>query len=326
MLIVLVVLGHIVMTYHSDSRAMGWAHYFIYLFHMPAFAYFSGKVLRSPQRAFDKAFTAIFPLYVGFSLIHFLVRRYFFGSWDWAMWVAPGLMWYLLALLVWRLSLPLWDKLRWPVLTSLAIALLVPLTSRLGTTLSLERIFVFAPFFLMGHYTTSETVERIRRVPAFWAAVPLVFIAAVAWLAEKTGFVKIALLNGNTPYPHIDGSSLAEMGGRLLVVVCTLGALFTLWRLLPRRKVFFTHLGTYSLGIYTLHMSWPYALQKWHPHLGHHELLIAGIVLSPLAVAFFLASPPVRAIVGGYERAWRRLLGLLGAPGPSPRKPVYPSD
>lgn len=313
-LIVLVVLGHIVMTYHNDSRIIGWAHYAIYLFHMPAFAYFSGKVLRSPQRAFGKAFSAIFPLYVGFSLIHFAVRRYFSGHWEWAMWVAPGLMWYLLALLVWRLMLPLWDKLRWPILTSIAVALCIPLTTRLGSTLALERIFVFAPFFLMGHYTTQDLVERIRRVPAVLTVVPIVAIAGIAALAERTGFIKMALLNGYTPYAGMAGSTWSEMAERILVIGTTLGALFVLWRLMPRRKVFWTHLGTYSLGIYTLHMSWPYALQKWHPHLGTDKLVIAAILLSPLVVAFFLASPPVRTVVGWYERTWRRGLLLLAAP------------
>lgn len=313
-LIVLVVLGHIVMTYHDDSRFMAWAHYAIYLFHMPAFAYFSGKVLRSPQRAFDKAFSAIFPLYIGFSLIHLLVRRYFAGYWDVGMWVAPGLMWYLLALLLWRLMLPLWDKLRYPILTSVIVALCVPLTTKLGSTLALERTFVFAPFFLMGHYTTQEMVERIRRLPAVLAVIPIVAIAGIAALAAHTGFIKMSLLNGYTPYADIAGSTWSEMAERLLVIGTTLGALFALWRLLPRHQVFWTHLGTYSLAIYTLHMSWPYALQKWHPHLGTNHLVVAAILLSPLVVAFFLASRPVRTVVGWYERAWRRSLMMLAAP------------
>jgi hypothetical protein len=73
------------------------------------------------------------------------------------------------------------------------------------------------------------------------------------------------------------------------------------------------------LGIYTLHMSWIYALQKWHPHLGTNKLVIAGIMLSPIAVAFLLASPPVRTAISWYERAWRDGLGLLAAPAATSR-------
>lgn len=69
-----------------------------------------------------------------------------------------------------------------------------------------------------------------------------------------------------------------------------------------------------SLGIYTLHMSWPHALQKWHPHLGRNHLVIAGTLLSPIVVAFVLASPPVRVAVVWYERTWRSGLGLLASP------------
>lgn len=309
-LIVFVVAGHVVMIYHDDSRLFNLLYFAIYLFHMPAFAYFSGKVLRSPQRAFEKSFSALLPLFLGYSVIHLLVRRYFSGEFEWEIFLAPGLLWYLLALLQWRLLLIWFDRLRWPIATSLVIAVAIGFTDRFGTTLALSRTFVFLPFFLMGYYTRQSLIERIRRAPVILVPVALAFLTGAAVFAV-TSRLPMSLLVGYTPYADIAGNDWLNAAGRLLVVATTCAALFVLLRVLPRERVFWTRLGTYSLGIYALHMSWVYGLDKWHPNLGTNPVVVAAILLSAVPVAFLLASPPAVALTSRYEQAWRNALTQL---------------
>lgn len=313
-LIVSVIAGHLANAYHDQAFGIGYLHYFIYLFHMPAFAFASGYVTRSPQHAARTAIRALLPIYLGFSVVHLVVRSVFFGTWEWSIFVGPGLLWYLLALLFWRLLLPVFDALRHPVIIALILSLLAGLTERLDTTLTSQRVFVFLPMFLMGHYARNGAIERIRKTPWIVGPTAIAVIATVAWYAAQTGAMKLALLNGNKPYPAIDGPMWAEMTGRVVIVVTTLCAVVAMFRMLPRSKTFYTHLGQYSLGVYVLHMYFIYAFQLNYPTLGAGVWPAVAVLLSSIPIAFFLATPPVRAVVSFVETTARRGLDALMRP------------
>jgi fucose 4-O-acetylase-like acetyltransferase len=321
-LILAVVMGHLVMTYHDEAAPIAWMHYFIYLFHMPAFAFMSGAVTRSPSRSARTAIMSLLPLFLAFSTVHLLVRRAFFGEWEWGLYVAPGLLWYLMALMFWRLLLPAFDRLRHPVIASVVLSLAVGLTDRFDTTLSLSRTIVFLPFFLMGHYfyasgARDERLARIRNVPAVVAVAAIGVVAAVATYATVTGHIKLALLAGYRGYADIPGRASVELLERVVVIACTLLVVFALLRLLPRSRTFYSHVGQFSLGIYVLHMYAIYAFQTWLPHLPGRAVLVALVFLSPFVLVFLLASPPVRAGVNAVDRGARRAFGLLLKPEPA---------
>lgn len=312
-LIVLVVAGHLVMTYAAQRGYIAFAHSFIYLFHMPAFAFFSGYVVTSAQRSASTAIRTLLPLYLGFSCVHLVARYFFYGELEWEIFVAPGLLWYLLSLMSWRLLLPLTERLRHPIALSIVVSLVAGLTDRFGTTLSLSRTLVFLPFFLMGVACTRDHVDRIRRSPAALAVPALVGLVAVAWSVYEFRWIRMALMGGHTPYSKIDSSVPVAMLGRLTMVCCTLAAIYVLLRALPQWQGILSTLGRYSLGIYVLHMYVIYAFDVFLPTLPH-GLPEALVLISPIVIALLLCTPPARWFVRTVERTMRALLDTLVDP------------
>lgn len=315
-LIVLVVSGHIFMTYHGDTRVMAFLHYFVYLFHMPAFAFFSGYVITSPRRTADRTVHALLPLYLGMSVVHLVALRLFFGSWQWNIFIAPGLLWYLLALMLWRVALPRIDRLKHPIVVAFALSLLAGLFTQIGTPFALSRTIVFLPFFLMGFYCPREWRHKVRELPWATAVLALALIASVAAWLTLTKYLPIGAFTAYSPYGALAHFSILRgMASRFIMLVCSAAAIFALARLLPERHTRVTFVGTHSLSVYVLQMYFIYAFQVTYPHLGANHWIDAAVLLSPIPISLLLAGPLGRGIVGSVERIARFVLDpLIGRP------------
>ena len=64
------------------------------------------------------------------------------------------------ALFVWRLSTPIWHHLRHPILVSIAISLLVPLTE-VPNVIGMPKALGMLPFYVIGMYMTMDRFERL---------------------------------------------------------------------------------------------------------------------------------------------------------------------
>ncbi len=203
-------------------------------------------------------------------------------------------MWFLLALLMWRIALPYLAQLRaLPALAVLA-ALAVGFVPTIGTTLSLSRTIVFFPFFLLGwaarrHGLRERLDTRTARIGG-----ALVLLGTVPAMAAGWSTVPMRVFQGDRPYAA--DVLLTDLGWRALALALGTATVLAVMALVPRRRLpFLTAAGAGSMTVYLLHQPIHRALGDlglYRAIDGRTDLL--ALVLGAVAVALLLATPPVR--------------------------------
>ncbi|MFE7789720.1 acyltransferase family protein [Streptomyces sp. NPDC057460] len=301
--IVLVAMGHAWEPLRGDSRAAAALYITVYTFHMPAFivisGYFSRSFDASPGRI-KRLVTGVAVPYVVFEVAYTFFKRWAGGdpSYPISLLDAWYLTWFLAALVIWRLTTPLWKVVRWPVPLALAIAVLASVSPDIGDDLDLQRVLQFLPFFVLGLCLQPAHFQLVRRrevrllaVPVFAGALAVAYWAApqlnAAWFYRRDSAQELAA-------PGWTGAvmTLALFGCSVILVAC-----FFAW--VPRREMWFTALGAGTLYGYLLHgflakgsRFWHWYDQDWlHQPLGQiTTTLIAATVITALC------TPPVQRI------------------------------
>lgn len=149
--IALVVVGHTIESASSYDLAYG-LYLFVYAFHMPLFAFISGYFARAePVTGADgqKIVSQLLAPYAIFSVIWALVRWWQEDTFALDLTSPYWHLWFLPALAVWRLSLPLFAHLRLPVLAAVLVAV-VSGFSAIGWLFDASRVLGILPFFVAG--------------------------------------------------------------------------------------------------------------------------------------------------------------------------------
>ena len=254
LLITLVFLGHAVdPTEHG--RIGSSVYVWIYLFHMPAFVLISGYLSKSfdgSRRRIDKLLTTVAAPYLIFWTLYALQAT-------WADRKIPDgplepvfLTWFLVALFVWRITAPLWQRVRWPIAVAIGISL-VGGFSETGEILGISRIVSLLPFFVVGLYLRPEHLEWLKQT---WvrasAAVVVISTAGLTYLFLEP-------LSNEWVYWR---ESLADrdfeilpygLPARAVFLVLAFTLTAAVLALIPRRRMWFTPLGAYTMYVFLLH-------------------------------------------------------------------------
>ncbi|WP_449349947.1 acyltransferase family protein [Streptomyces shaanxiensis] len=299
--IVLVAVGHAWEPLRDGSRAVSALYLLVYAFHMPAFivvsGYFSRNFDASPGRLRRLVGGLVVP-YVVFETAYTFFTRWTDGVPDRPVSLLDPLYltWFLVALFVWRLSTPVWQRLRQPVPVALAVAMLATLSPSIGDGLDLQRVLQFLPYFVLGLCLRPEHFQLVRRRAVRLAAGPVFALALVL------AYVAVPRMSAAWLY-HRD--SAQELGGpawsgpvmTLVAFGCSLVLVACFFALVPGRRTWFTVLGSGTLYGYLLHgflvqgsRSWGWYGPAWvHQPLGVGLVaLVAGVVVT------VLCTPPVR--------------------------------
>ncbi|MEU4794211.1 acyltransferase family protein [Streptomyces sp. NPDC023327] len=302
--IVLVAMAHAWEPLTDHSRAAEALYMTVYTFHMPAFILISGYFSRSfdmrPDRL-KRLVTGVAVPYVIFEVAYTLFKRWVDDD--------PGqpislldpwyLTWFLVALFVWRLTVPLWKIVRRPVPLALAIAMLAVISPDIGDDLDLQRVLQFMPFFVLGLFLKPEHFQLVRRrevrvlsVPVFAAAVLLAYWAAPrmtsVWFYRRDSAQELGV-----PWWVGIVMTLALFGCSVVLTAC-----FFAW--VPRRKMWFTVLGAGTLYGYLLHGFLAKGSRFWgwfedyawlHKPLG--EVFVTAVAAT---VVTLLCTPPVQRV------------------------------
>ena len=256
LLLALVVIGHALEPLR-DYGLTSAIYYWIYFFHMPAFILISGYLSRSfdaSSRRVEKLVLSLAVPYLFFWTIHqaiYTVERG--GLPDSLSLLKPTwTLWFLVALFVWRLSVPVWKRLRWPVVIAVLISVFAS-TTDLGTTLSLGRVLSFLPFFVLG---LSLRREHFFFLDKLWVRLcSVVILGVTAFLAIPISdrlsrdwlFWRDSLTDRDIdPLMPSIGIRLAFMGLALVMTIAVLA-------LTPKRRTWYTDLGAYTLFVYLGH-------------------------------------------------------------------------
>ncbi|MBX9391024.1 acyltransferase family protein [Streptomonospora nanhaiensis] len=300
LLIVLVVVGHTIEPL-TDTRLGNAVYYWIYLFHMPAFVLISGYLSKSfdgSPRRIDKLLTTIAAPYVIFwgvyALVSLAVGRDLPGGPLDPLW----LTWFLAALFVWRLTVPVWQRLRWPFAVAVGVSLLGGLVGT-GEVLSVSRIMSLLPFFVAGLLLEPHHFAFLRQTwVRVWAAITMAATAVVCYvyleqLSREWVYWRESLADRDM--------DLLPVGipGRLLFLVLAFALTAAVLSLTPGRTTHFTRLGALTMYVYLLHGLFVRGADALGYYdavaglLGDHGALALTGVLS-VGLAYLLCTPWVR--------------------------------
>lgn len=297
--ILLVAAGHAIESLRDVPIAHA-VYLFLYLFHMPVFIVITGYLSRNFGAARDRTRKLVLGVgvpYVVFEVLYSVADRLLYGGHLKITLLAPyWVMWFLMALFLWRLSTPLWRQIRWPLVVAVVISLLSGLDHL--ADLQLNRTLGFLPFYVLGLCLTPEHFALLKR-PAVRALAVMVLLAGLAGAFAVYRHVPVEWAywrDGNRQlHAGTVAGTLTRLG--LLAVSTALTAAFL--ALVPRRRTWFTGLGSATLYAYLLHgfvimfarsAGW-YAAGWPHTAPGVATAGAAGIVLATV-----LCTPPVRRL------------------------------
>ncbi|NRQ32351.1 acyltransferase family protein [Nonomuraea sp. NN258] len=253
LVIALVPTGHaLVPTLAADSaRAM---YLFIYTFHMPLFVVISGYLSRSFWNSNAKTNKLVDTFVVPYVIVEvgYAALRFALGQkWSLTIIDPAWLNWYLLALLFWRLSAPVWKRMKHPVPVAIAIYLVAGF-SQISGDFSMDRFFGLMPFFVIGLMLRPEHFDLLdRRLAKLLGVATLLGAAAVAvYLAPRA---PLGPFYFKESYQDLELSWWAGLLLRGGLLVCSLAMCLAVLALVPRRETWFTDLGTRTLYCYLLH-------------------------------------------------------------------------
>lgn len=272
LLITLVVIGHMADFYVNTSENMKFIYFFIYLFHMPLFIFLSGYFIKSTvngSRFKVEKVISYFILYLLFKLIMYALFKYGFSveETNFNTFNEGNVPWYLLAMSIWIILIYVLKQFKpvFLVLISVLAGIVIGYDSFVGDYLTLSRVIVFFPFFLLGYYidhnkfVTFLSSQKLR----FFSLVVLIISILVVYFNIGNIYQFRGFLTGRNSYevlkqPIYGGfyRMLFYLLAVLLSTVCLL--------IVPKSKTIFTIIGQRTLQIYILHFPLIFILNHFY--------------------------------------------------------------
>ena len=255
LLIFLVVFNHIIaFNLVKVDTVVRYVWHAITIFHMPAFVFISGYLSKKPQNVLKNFKNLLIPYVLGYTLTWY--SQIWLGrSVDYEILRPTGsVMWYILALFIYRLTIEALGKIRFIVPLSILFALWAGTRPEFTTFLSSSRIVVFFPFFVAGYLWKSEYITAIRKFKGKWI---LVAISGVLLWAIPNYMIPnemgIAIFRGNHGYQLCGLTDPQGVILRLLMYLVSFVVVYTMLALVPDIKLPLTYVGRHTMGIYFFH-------------------------------------------------------------------------
>ncbi|MEU3499110.1 acyltransferase family protein [Kitasatospora cineracea] len=323
---VLVVCGHFwePLARMPGHRVLHAAYLLVYAFHMPVFVFLSGWFSRSfaarPEQLDRLLGGVLAPYLLWTTLLGWYSARLAGAPFAPDLITPVWVTWFLLSLFLWRLSAPLWHRLRAPLATAVAVSLLagaLPLTPQL----SIGRTLQLLPFFVAGLVLDRRRVLALRGHRWLRAAAPPVFGAAAllaywlvprldaAWFYRSAG---AAGLHAGLPR-WLVLSAAVNLAGAVL------GACFL--ALVPVRARWYDGLGATGTAAFLLH---PFAQLALVRAGGYRTAFLgsaagqAVLTAAACALALLLSTRPVARLLRPLLAPRLRLLLRARQPSPAP--------
>lgn len=185
----LVVVGHSITELVVLESARG-VYMWIYAFHMPFFALISGYTARNYVGSYSQVRRIVSTLIIPYLLVETtlqMLTMHYDNDPAYLMILSPQwLGWFLAALVVWRLSTPVWRTLRYPITISVIISLTAGLIE-IPNVLALPKILGLLPFYVLGLHFSNDIFERLARTNVritSWILLIASFLGSLMWAEE----------------------------------------------------------------------------------------------------------------------------------------------
>ena len=308
--VTLVVMGHAILKLIGEADVAYTLYLFIYAFHVPVFVAVSGYFAKSGPadvRQMHRLLTDIIFPYVIFETIWTVLRWILGGKFVLDYSTASWTLWFLLALLVWRIALPYLVVLRYPLFISIIISIGAGYLPNIDGTFTLSRTLGLLPFFVFGWklrewLLTDNWLELRAGLVWRWRAGALGLFTLLYLLIGlnidtlRTLQVRRFLLY-NEAYATFEYSEFWAGGIRLAVMLLAFALIVAFLLLIPRRTTWFTAGGAATMYIYLLHTVVLYPLREMGVLDGPQPgWVLPGMIALSVAISIVLSMSVVRRL------------------------------
>ncbi|HHV38870.1 MAG TPA: acyltransferase family protein [Tepidimicrobium sp.] len=303
LLILLVVFGHLLQPFTKYSRWVYDLYLLIYSFHMPTFifisGYFADSFIRKDKPIRDSFYKLIVPYIIfqwGYSFYYWLIGIN--DSFSFGLLVPNWSLWFLVSSFFWRISLYFFSEVKpmTGICISILGSLLIGYVPFIGRELTLQRTFVFLPFFIIGYHIKEDRIHLFRKSKWkrwFSAALPIIFLI-IHCIPDINGYIFF----GSKPYE--DFLDIAEFGAVIRLFSLTLGivGIVGFLSIVPVEKQFFTRWGQNTLVVYLFHGFFVRGLRalQFSEYISSsysHIIVLFALLIGSFILTIFLASEPI---------------------------------
>lgn len=255
-ILMVVVLHSLTALRDSYDTAYG-IYTWLLIFTMPVFVMISGYTARNyvgDARQIRRAITTLLLPYLIIETTLQLLTRHYQDRPEHLMILSPQwLGWFIIALFVWRLSTPIWRALKYPIMTSILISLLVGLIE-VPNTLALPKVLGFLPFYVIGLHLSIDHFRMLRRT---WvrlvSALLLAGSLAVCLLYSTEWTHQWLLWRHRYDESPLDADPASGIWQRAQLLVIAFVLSVALLSLVPWREMWTSALGSRTVYAYLLH-------------------------------------------------------------------------
>ncbi|MEG2439933.1 MAG: acyltransferase family protein [Acetivibrio sp.] len=249
-LILLVVVTHFMEPLAKEIPIMEYFRKLIFTFHMPAFVFISGYF--SKKNDFWKLVKRLLIPYGIMQVVFYLFGTFLWGTDPSFSIIKPVFsMWFLLALFVWRCSIGHLSQLKGLLFFAFLAGLLAGILPEIGKNFSLSRILVFFPYFVLGYrFDKEKFMKKADRTGTKIAAIVFFLCVGISMKFLYSG-MDLRLVKCDSSYQrmHLVNGWI----DRGILYLAAIGIICTLILWMPKKKHFYTYMGSRTMGIYMVH-------------------------------------------------------------------------
>ena len=280
-LIILVVFAHCIINF-QDRPLNNFLFDAIYMFHMPAFVFVSGYFSKSEH---SRSFFPMMNLVVAYILLDgfFLLRGIFFDGTTMTIVNPYFSAWYLIALIIWRLTVPLLERVKNILPLLILLSLIAGFWTDINMTFAAVKIIVFAPYFMAGYLFSRESAKELQQKKFLPRGLLLLLITiSLGYFCHETFNLTDRELLPNV-YNNLNG-----LFGRIsLLIISGLSIVVLLTASVEKFFPILTKAGKNSLAIYLLHRPLTLLLAEKFSASSTELQLCAAIIATLLMTIIF---------------------------------------
>ena len=190
-------------------------------------------------------------IYIAFMVLLWLEDSLFAGKIQYINFFRPVMApWYVLAMVIWLILLPIFVKLKKKraIILALLITFVLPIHPGLDEYLTLNRVIGFLPFFVVGYYFDKEKVDIIKRskIKIIIGVVAMLVILG-CWKGIRK-YVIWEMYGGGSYEKDLEGLCATL----LWLLIASLMTLLVM-AFCPSKEMGFTYVGSGTLSVYVMH-------------------------------------------------------------------------
>ena len=253
-MLILVVAGHTLDPFITNPDSLfRYMMQYIYLFHMPMFAFVTGFFSKNADAIREKAVKNVLIPYILLQAAYIIIAEVFIfiGAVSYnadvfkpSFLLPTSPLYYLLCVFFWKNFWKDINKLRYPEVFAILSGLLISITQNREFHVGVGATFSLMIFFVLGAKCTEEHIQRIRHLPK-WVGIIVMGLGIIPSI-----FLPYCFRNVRFTYESVGLSSFQGIVYRMLFYFIAICMIIAVVNLMPQNRCKLTPIGENSIIVY----------------------------------------------------------------------------